>query len=74
MILLRLDQLLTLDNNTILHVHIRASTTDKVFVSKILNVCPPLSLQTNAKGETPLHVAARYGQALIKHAKSSDRQ
>ncbi|PON44071.1 Transmembrane protein [Trema orientale] len=76
---LHLDQLLTPDNNTILHVHARASTTDKIFVREILNMCPPLLLQTNAKGETPLHVAARYGhvrivKALIKHAKSSDRQ
>ncbi|PON52963.1 Transmembrane protein [Trema orientale] len=71
--------MLTPDNNTILHVHIRASTTDKVFVREILNMCPPLLLQTNAKGETPLHVAARYGhvrivKAIIKHAKSSDCQ
>ncbi|PON95616.1 Transmembrane protein [Trema orientale] len=52
---------------------------NKVFVREILNMCPPLSLHTNAKGETPLHVVARYGhvrivKALIKHAKSSDRQ
>ncbi|PON71581.1 Ankyrin repeat-containing domain containing protein [Trema orientale] len=79
MILLCLDQLLTPDNNTILHVHIRASTTDKVFVREILNMCPFLLPQTNTKGETPLYMAARYChvrivKALNKHAKSYDRQ
>jgi len=35
------------------------STTN--FVKDILEMCPPLLRQTNVKGETPLHIAARYG-------------
>ena len=38
-------------------------------------MCPSLLWQANVKGETPLHIAARYGHAaivevLIEHAKS----
>ncbi|XVF28697.1 hypothetical protein REPUB_Repub15cG0052200 [Reevesia pubescens] len=35
------------------------------FVEQILNKCPSLLLQPNAKGETPLHIAARYGHSDI---------
>ncbi|MBA0788740.1 hypothetical protein Gotri_026806 [Gossypium trilobum] len=35
------------------------------FVEQILSKCPPLLLQTNAKGQTPLHVAAGYGHSAI---------
>jgi len=35
------------------------STTN--FVEKNLEMCPPLLQQANVKGETPLHIAARYG-------------
>ncbi|XP_052882842.1 uncharacterized protein LOC128291692 [Gossypium arboreum] len=35
------------------------------FIEQILTKCPPLLLQTNAKGQTPLHVAARYGHSAI---------
>jgi ankyrin repeat protein len=31
------------------------------FVKEILDMCPSLLQQANAKGETPLHIAARYG-------------
>ncbi|PPS03815.1 hypothetical protein GOBAR_AA16852 [Gossypium barbadense] len=31
------------------------------FVKKILGKCPLLLLQTNRKGQTPLHIVARYG-------------
>ncbi|MBA0842785.1 hypothetical protein Goarm_002590 [Gossypium armourianum] len=33
------------------------------FVKKILGKCPLLLLQTNRKGQTPLHIAARYGRS-----------
>ncbi|XVF28700.1 hypothetical protein REPUB_Repub15cG0052500 [Reevesia pubescens] len=39
----------------------RRSTSN--FVEQILNKCPSLLLQPNAKGETPLHIAARYGHS-----------
>ncbi|XP_062099644.1 ankyrin repeat-containing protein At5g02620-like [Humulus lupulus] len=63
---LRLDLLLTPEMNTVLHVNIIASETqDESFVKEILDMCPPLLLQTNARGETPLLMAARYGHGLI---------
>ncbi|KAJ6297495.1 hypothetical protein OIU78_023113 [Salix suchowensis] len=74
-----LDRLLTPDESTILHVYLRnqggepGSSTD--FVNMILERCPPLLLQANKKGETPLHLAAKYGhsnvvQVLIDRAKA----
>ncbi|KAB2036293.1 hypothetical protein ES319_D04G214900v1 [Gossypium barbadense] len=35
------------------------------FIEQILSKCPSLLLQTNAKGQTPLHVAARNGHSAI---------
>jgi ankyrin repeat protein len=35
------------------------------FVREILDMCPSLLWQANAKYETPLHIAARYGYADI---------
>ncbi|KAB2036298.1 hypothetical protein ES319_D04G215200v1, partial [Gossypium barbadense] len=35
------------------------------FFEQILSKCPSLLLQTNAKGQTPLHVAARFGHSAI---------
>nr|KJB78132.1 hypothetical protein B456_012G179600 [Gossypium raimondii] len=35
------------------------------FIEQILSKCPSLLFQTNAKGQTPLHVAARYGHSAI---------
>ncbi|MFQ6666465.1 hypothetical protein Gotur_032803 [Gossypium turneri] len=35
------------------------------FIEQILSKCLSLLLQTNAKGQTPLHVAARYGHSAI---------
>jgi hypothetical protein len=48
-----------------------SESTDN-FVEKILEMCPSLLLQANTKGETPLHIAARYGhddivEVLIKY-------
>ncbi|KAG5235489.1 ankyrin repeat-containing protein [Salix suchowensis] len=63
-----LDRLLTPDESTILHVYLRnrrrkPGSTD--FVDKILERCPPLLLQPNKKGETPLHLAAKYGHSNV---------
>jgi len=63
-----LDQLLTPDENTILHVYLgnqsrEPESTD--FVDKILEMCPPLLFQANKKGEIPLHLAARYGHSNV---------
>ncbi|KAL1176800.1 hypothetical protein V6Z11_A04G184300, partial [Gossypium hirsutum] len=35
------------------------------FIKKILSKCPSLLLQTNAKGQTPLHYAAKNGHSAI---------
>ncbi|TYJ40971.1 hypothetical protein E1A91_A04G179000v1 [Gossypium mustelinum] len=35
------------------------------FIKQILSQCPSLLLQTNARGQTPLHVGARYGHSAI---------
>ncbi|KAM4113792.1 hypothetical protein ACJW30_04G022800 [Castanea mollissima] len=82
-----LDQLLTPNRNTVLHIHLTSlneseskdskskdvriffhekdskSSTD--FVEELLQKCPSLLWQANVKGETPLHIAARYGHAAI---------
>jgi ankyrin repeat protein len=63
-----LDQLLTPDENTILHVYLGNQSREPestYFVDKILEMCPPLLLQANKKGETPLHLAARYGHSNV---------
>uniref|UniRef100_A0A6N2KUT7 Uncharacterized protein n=1 Tax=Salix viminalis TaxID=40686 RepID=A0A6N2KUT7_SALVM len=64
-----LDRLLTQDESTILHVYLRNQrrkpkpSTD--FVDWILERCPALLLQANKKGETPLHLAAKYGHSNV---------
>ncbi|KAG5224638.1 ankyrin [Salix suchowensis] len=35
------------------------------FVDRILERCPPLLLHANKKGETPLHLAAKYGHSNV---------
>lgn len=92
-----LDQLLTPNRNTVLHICLsslkESEPKDKklkdsepedselltAFVDEILRMCPLLLQQANVKGETPLHIAARYGHAaivdvLIKHARESAPQ
>jgi len=64
----RLDQLLTPDENTILHVYLGNQSRELEFtdfVDKILEMCPALLLQANKKGEIPLHLAARYGHSNV---------
>ena len=60
-----IELLLTPNKNTVLHIHFTAQSealsTD--FVARILNLCPELLQKANAKGETPLHIAARYGHS-----------
>ena len=41
------------------------SKSSTAFVKEILTKCPLLLWQANVKGETPLHIAARYGHAAI---------
>jgi len=63
-----LDQLLTPDESTILHVYLRNQSSEPGFtdfVDKILERCPPLLFQANKRGETPLHLAARYGHSNV---------
>ena len=63
-----LDQILTPNGNTILHIHITARRQPRLrisqnmdFVRKILEMCPELLWKANKKGETLLHMAARHG-------------
>ncbi|XP_061944713.1 ankyrin repeat-containing protein At5g02620-like [Populus nigra] len=73
-----LDQLLTPDENTILHVYLTNQSSKTVptdFVNRILERCPPLLFQANKRGESPLHLAARNGhsnvvEVLIDRAKA----
>ncbi|KAG6684201.1 hypothetical protein I3842_12G051000 [Carya illinoinensis] len=77
-----LEALLTPNENTVLHIFITTlkkgiESTKNNFVGDILNMCPSLLRQVNAKGETPLHIAARYGHAnivkvLIERARDPD--
>ncbi|XP_011047471.1 PREDICTED: ankyrin-1-like isoform X2 [Populus euphratica] len=63
-----LNQLLTPDENTILHVYLKNQSSEPEFtdfVDIILERCPPLLFQANKRGETPLHLAARYGHSNV---------
>ncbi|XP_024446572.2 protein ACCELERATED CELL DEATH 6 isoform X1 [Populus trichocarpa] len=63
-----LDQLLTPDENTILHVYLGNQSREPEltdFVVIILEMCPPLLFQANKKGEIPLHLAAAYGHSNV---------
>ncbi|KAK3206479.1 hypothetical protein Dsin_020525 [Dipteronia sinensis] len=68
-----LDQILTPNGNTILHIHITARrrqsrsriSQNMNFVRKILGKCPELLRKANKKGETLLHMAARHGHADV---------
>ena len=95
-ILEHLNQLLTPNRNTVLHIHLTSpikrskdseskdskskdSKLSTDFVEEIITKCPELLWQANVKGETPLHIAARYGHAaivdvLIKCARARDPQ
>ncbi|KAL6224603.1 hypothetical protein ACLB2K_003458 [Fragaria x ananassa] len=68
-----LHQILTPTGNTVLHIYIAcAVSTDPkqisdsaIIVGKILEMCPPLLLQSNKIDDTALHIAARYGRTAI---------
>ncbi|KHN39160.1 protein ACCELERATED CELL DEATH 6-like [Glycine soja] len=73
-----LESLLTPNKNTVLHIHLTSTTSQTVseeFVTKILKECGCLVLLPNAKRETVLHIAARYGHSniaklLLEHVKA----
>ncbi len=75
-----INLILTPNRNTVLHVYLTALTKESEssptnFVNEILKMCPSLLWRVNRKGETPLHIASRYGHAsmvkvLIEHAES----
>nr|KJB78101.1 hypothetical protein B456_012G178100 [Gossypium raimondii] len=54
-----LESLKTPNHDNVLHVNLSD------FIEQILFKCPSLLRQTNAKGQTPLHVAARNGHSAI---------
>ncbi|XP_022722156.1 ankyrin repeat-containing protein At5g02620-like [Durio zibethinus] len=63
--------------NTALHIHSR--TGGRQVVKNVIDKCPSLLLQPNAKGEIPLHVAVRHGHSdiikfLIERAKVLERE
>ncbi|MFQ6661527.1 hypothetical protein Gotur_029656, partial [Gossypium turneri] len=65
-----LESLKTPNHDNVLHVNLSTSEcigqrTRSDFIEQILFKCPSLLLQTNAKGQTPLHVAARNGHSAI---------
>ncbi|KAF7145911.1 hypothetical protein RHSIM_Rhsim04G0191900 [Rhododendron simsii] len=57
---------LTPNHNTVLHVAVQFGHLD--YVKVVLEACPSLLCRRNVKGETPLHMAARDGQAEIVEA------
>ncbi|KAG5554512.1 hypothetical protein RHGRI_012156 [Rhododendron griersonianum] len=61
-----LDGELTPNHNTVLHVAAQFGHLD--YAKEVLEACPSLLRRRNIKGETPLHMAARDGQAEIVEA------
>ncbi len=64
-----LAHLRTPNKNTVLHVYIIAvkKETEKSieFVKLVISKCPSLLAEPNIRGETPLHIAARFGHKNI---------
>ncbi|KAJ9159276.1 hypothetical protein P3X46_024792 [Hevea brasiliensis] len=64
-----LDLLRTPNQNTVLHVYITAVQNETEesteFVKLVSRKCPSLLAEPNIKGETPLHIAARFGHKNI---------
>ncbi|KAL6222381.1 hypothetical protein ACLB2K_005773 [Fragaria x ananassa] len=68
----RLHQISTPTGNTVLHIYIACAVStdpkqisDSATIVNILEMCPPLLLQSNEIGDTALHIAARYGRTAI---------
>ncbi|XP_057990386.1 protein ACCELERATED CELL DEATH 6-like [Hevea brasiliensis] len=75
-----LDLLRTPKKNTVLHVYITAvkkETEESIeFVKLVISKCPPLLDEPNIRGETPLHIVARFGynnivEFLIRNIKKA---
>ncbi|KAM6546868.1 hypothetical protein CsatB_027604 [Cannabis sativa] len=65
---LDLTQIVTRAENTVLHLNIIHGeiTDDEIsFAREILEMCPELLMQTDARKETPVLMAARYGRASM---------
>ena len=64
-----IESLLTAQTkNTILHINIisqKRKNGSTKFIGEMLKKCPSLLLQVNAKGDTPLHLAAKFGHSNI---------
>ena len=65
----------TIGKNTVLHVALQSKNFEAA--KNIVNLSPRLVYETNSKGNTPLHVAARVGtpsivKLLVDHAKKHD--
>ncbi|KAF7808733.1 ankyrin repeat-containing protein [Senna tora] len=60
-----IETMLTPNKNTILHIHLTASSVSEAFVEEILSMCPTLLVKANVNGETLLHIASRYGHSII---------
>ncbi|KAF2317576.1 hypothetical protein GH714_024864 [Hevea brasiliensis] len=59
-----LDSLETPNKNTILHIYLTSQSERSFkFVKDVLGICSSLLLKVNVNGDTPLHIAARYGHA-----------
>ncbi|XP_054824814.1 ankyrin repeat-containing protein At5g02620-like [Prosopis cineraria] len=61
----QIESMLTPNKNTILHIHLTCSEVSEAFVNEILDMFHVLLNKTNAKDETILHIAARYGHTGI---------
>ncbi|KAK4855724.1 hypothetical protein QYF36_010247 [Acer negundo] len=61
----QLEQIVTPNGNTILHIYIIKPESGAKFVTEVLKLCPNLLWKANNKGETLLHFAARYGHGDI---------
>ncbi|XP_057990382.1 uncharacterized protein LOC131172864 [Hevea brasiliensis] len=78
-----LDLLRTPNKNTVLHVYITVvqnETKESIeFVELIISKCSSLLTEPNIKGETPLHIATRFGhksivEFLIQSIKKAQRE
>lgn len=60
-----IEFIVTPNKNTIVHEHLTSYSASETFVEDILGKCPTLLMKPNSKGETLLHIAARYGHNKI---------